>query len=61
MLGWNQPAANFSDFLVLPLPTGITANGICGVIAAGPAKVHLDVQFTRYRIDNLIIGSYRSL
>jgi hypothetical protein len=23
--------------------------------------VHLDVQFTRYRIDNLIIGSYRSL
>jgi hypothetical protein len=31
------------------------------VIAAGPAKAHLDVQFTRYRIDNSIIGSYRSL
>jgi hypothetical protein len=31
------------------------------VIAAGPAKVHLDVQFTRYRLDNSVIGSYRSL
>jgi hypothetical protein len=31
------------------------------VIAAGPAKVHLDVQFTRYRIDNSVIGSFRSL
>ena len=31
------------------------------VIAAGPAKVHLDVQFTRYRADNSAIGSFRSL
>src|SRR6266567_3547514 len=31
------------------------------VIAAGPTKVHLDVQFTRYRIDNSVIGSFRSL
>ncbi len=31
------------------------------VIAAGPAKVHLDVQFTRYCIDNSVIGSFRSL
>jgi len=31
------------------------------VIAAGPAKVHLDVQFTRNRIDNSVIGSFRSL
>ena len=30
-------------------------------IAAGPDKVHLDVQFTRYRADNSAIGSYRSL
>src|SRR5262245_57816871 len=30
-------------------------------IAAGPDKVHLDVQFTRYRVDNSAIGSYRSL
>jgi hypothetical protein len=31
------------------------------VIAAGPDKVHLDVQFTRYRADNSAIGSFRSL
>jgi hypothetical protein len=31
------------------------------VIAAGPDKVHFDVQFTRYRADNSAIGSYRSL
>lgn len=30
------------------------------VIAAGPDKVHLDVQFTRYRIDNSAMGSFRS-
>jgi hypothetical protein len=31
------------------------------VIAAESDKVHLDVQFTRYRADNSAIGSYRSL
>lgn len=31
------------------------------VIAAGPGKVHLDVQFTRYRADDSVIGSFRSL
>jgi hypothetical protein len=31
------------------------------VIAAGPDKVHLDVQFTRYRADTSAIGSFRSL
>jgi hypothetical protein len=31
------------------------------VIAAGPEKVHLDVQFTRYREDNSVIGRFRSL
>ena len=31
------------------------------VIAAGPDKVHFDVQFTRYRSDNSAIGSFRSL
>jgi hypothetical protein len=31
------------------------------VIAAGPVKVHLDVQFTRYRADDSSIGSFRSL
>jgi len=31
------------------------------VISAGPDKVHLDVQFTRYRADGSAIGSFRSL
>jgi hypothetical protein len=31
------------------------------VIVAGPEKIHFDVQFTRYRADDSIIGSYRSL
>jgi hypothetical protein len=35
--------------------------GFRNVIATGPAKVHLDVQFTRYRADNSVIGSFRSL
>jgi hypothetical protein len=31
------------------------------VIAAGADKVHLDVQFTRYRADGSAMGSFRSL
>jgi hypothetical protein len=31
------------------------------VIVGGPEKIHFDVQFTRYRADDSIIGSYRSL
>ena len=31
------------------------------VIAAGPDKVHCDVQFTRYRADNSALGTFRSL
>ena len=31
------------------------------LIAGGPTKVHLDVQFTRYRADNSPIGRFRSL
>jgi hypothetical protein len=31
------------------------------VITAGPDKVHLDVQFTRYRADNSVIGRFRAL
>ena len=30
-------------------------------VAAGPDKVHLDVQFTRYRADGSGMGSFRSL
>ena len=32
-----------------------------GFIAAGAAKVGLDVQFIRYRADESVIGSLRSL
>lgn len=31
------------------------------VVAAGPEKVHLDVQFTRYRADGSALGIFRSL
>ena len=31
------------------------------LIAAGATKVQLDVQFTRYRANNSVIGSFRSL
>lgn len=31
------------------------------VIAAQAEKVHLDVQFTRYRADNTVLGQFRSL
>lgn len=31
------------------------------MITAGPDKVHLDVQFTRYRADNSVIGRFRAL
>ena len=31
------------------------------VIAAGPDKVHIDLQFTRYRGDNSSLGTFRSL
>ena len=31
------------------------------VIVAGELKIHFDVQFTRYRADNSVLGTYRSL
>lgn len=31
------------------------------VIVAGAEKIHFDVQFTRYRADDSILGCYRSL
>ncbi|MDN3566329.1 hypothetical protein ACFQY5_25200 [Paeniroseomonas aquatica] len=31
------------------------------VVGAGPEKVHLDVQFTRYRADGSVLGRFRSL
>lgn len=31
------------------------------VVVAGPDKVHFDVQFSRYRADDTVIGRFRSL
>ena len=59
---WDQPVAYLGDFLARAGADWHHSEwDFRKVIAAGPAKVHLDVQFTRYRIDNSVIGSFRSL
>jgi hypothetical protein len=59
---WENPAPYLGDFLAR---AGAywhnSAWDFRNVIAAGPAKVHLDVQFTRYRADDSAIGRFRSL
>jgi len=62
MRAWDQPGAYLSDFLARAGADWHHSEwDFRTVIAAGPAKVHLDVQFTRYRIDDSVIGSFRSL
>jgi hypothetical protein len=59
---WHQPDAYLADFLARAGADWHHSEwDFRKVIAAGPAKVHLDVQFTRYRFDNSVIGSFRSL
>jgi hypothetical protein len=59
---WAQPGAYLGDFLARAGADWHHSEwDFRRVIAAGPAKVHLDVQFTRHRIDNSVIGSFRSL
>lgn len=59
---WERPAAYIGDFLARAgADWHHSAWDFRNVIAAGPAKVHLDVQFTRYRADNSPIGRFRSL
>ena len=59
---WDQPRAYLGDFLARAgADWHHSAWDLRRVIAAGQAKVHLDVQFTRYRGDNSVIGSFRSL
>lgn len=59
---WDRPAAYLGDFLARAgADWHHSAWDFRHVIAAGPAKVHLDVQFTRYRADNSPIGRFRSL
>ena len=59
---WDQPGAYLGDFLARAgADWHHSAWDFRRVVAAGPTKVHFDVQFTRYRIDNSVIGSFRSL
>ena len=59
---WDQPEAYLGDFLARAGADWHHSEwDFRKVIAAGAAKVHLDVQFTRYRADNSVIGSFRSL
>ena len=59
---WDQPGAYLDDFLARAgADWHHTGWDFRKVIAAGAAKVHLDVQFSRYRADNSVIGSFRSL
>jgi hypothetical protein len=59
---WDQPGAYLGDFLARAGADWHHSGwDFRRVIAAGPAKLHLDVQFTRYRVDNSVIGSFRSL
>jgi hypothetical protein len=59
---WDAPGPYLGDFLARAGTSWHhSAWDFREVIAAGPSKVHLDVQFTRYRADNSAIGSFRSL
>jgi hypothetical protein len=59
---WDQPGSYLGDFLARAgADWHHSAWDFRKVIAAGKAKVHLDVQFTRYRVVNSVIGSSRSL
>jgi hypothetical protein len=50
---WDQPGAYLGDFLARAGPDWHHSEwDFRKVIAAGPVKVHFDVQSTRYRSDN---------
>jgi len=59
---WDQPDSYFADFRERAGGDWHhSAWDFRQVIAAGRDKVHVDVQFTRYRADGSAIGHYRSL
>lgn len=59
---WDGPERYFADFRARAgSDWHHSAWDFRNVVAASPAKVHLDVQFTRYRADGSAIGSYRSI
>jgi len=59
---WDGPERYFADFRARAgSDWHHSAWDFRNLIAASPEKVHLDVQFTRYRQDGSAIGSYRSI
>jgi len=59
---WDRPGSYLGDFHARAgADWHHSAWDFRNIIAAGPAKVHLDVQFTRYRADDSPIGLFRSL
>lgn len=59
---WDGPERYFADFRERAgSDWHHSAWDFRNLIAASPDKVHLDVQFTRYRADGSAIGSYRSI
>jgi hypothetical protein len=59
---WDSPERYFADFRTRAGGEWHhSAWNFRHVIAASPGKVHLDVQFTRYRADGSAIESYRSI
>jgi hypothetical protein len=59
---WETPATYHTDFLARAgAGWHRSAWDTRRVLAASADKVHLDVQFTRYRADGSAMGSFRSL
>jgi hypothetical protein len=59
---WERPDSYLEDFYARAGEAWHhSAWDFRNVITAGPDKVHLDVQFTRYRADNSVIGRFRAL
>ena len=59
---WSNPDNYLADFSARVTSEWHHSEwGFRNVIAASSDKVHLDVEFTRFRADGSIIGNYRSL
>lgn len=59
---WENSDQYFADFLARAGDGwDHSAFDFRNVIAAGPDKVHFDVQFIRYRADGSVMGKFRSL
>ena len=62
MQEWQTPDTYLADFLARAGEGWHhTKWDFRNVIAASPNKVHIDLQFTRYRADDSALGSFRSI